>query len=177
MNKFRLIAILVMLMMAGLHLSAICKAQSPDYFQDPEQQQLEWCFTYSNIFGYDIQYVANPRLYDNIAHWLGTPYRYSGESRDGIDCSGFVCRMMHDSYQILLSGSSRDIFDKVTPISRDELKEGDLVFFKIRKGRISHVGIYLGQNKFAHSSTSRGVIVSDLDEPYYKKYYYKAGRY
>ncbi|MBK6838666.1 MAG: C40 family peptidase [Bacteroidetes bacterium] len=100
-------------------------------------------------------------MFQSIGEWLGTPYKYSGESESGIDCSGFVCRMMRDSYHILLLGSAKDMYKKVNPIKKSELREGDLVFFKIKKGRISHVGIYLGQNKFAHASTQRGVTISD----------------
>ena len=144
--------------------------------EDPAQQQLQWCFKYSNLLGYDIQYISNPRLFQSIGEWLGTPYKYSGESESGIDCSGFVCRMMRDSYHILLLGSAKDMYKKVNPIKKSELREGDLDFFKIKKGRISHVGIYLGQNKFAHASTQRGVTISDLEDPYYQKYYYQAGR-
>lgn len=144
--------------------------------QDPEQQQLEWCFTYSNLLGYDIDYIINPRLFQSIGEWIGTPYKYSGETEKGIDCSGFVCRMMKDSYHILLLGSARDIYKKTNPVKKSELREGDLVFFKIKKSRISHVGIYLGQNKFAHASTQLGVTISDLTEPYYQKYFYQAGR-
>jgi len=61
----------------------------------------------------------------------------------------------------------------VNPVGRDDLKEGDLVFFKIHSRRISHVGIYLGNNKFAHAS-SRGVAISSLDDNYYSRYFYKA---
>ncbi len=64
----------------------------------------------------------------------------------------------------------------VQPLEKPDLKEGDFVFIKIRKGQISHVGIYLGNNKFAHASVKTGVIISDLDEPYYKKYFYRGGR-
>ncbi|REJ84855.1 MAG: glycoside hydrolase [Bacteroidetes bacterium] len=144
--------------------------------QDPEQQQLEWCFIFSNLLGFNMQYVTNPRLYYNIGDWMGTPYKYSGKSKSGIDCSGFVCKMLNESYNIPISGSSRDLFDQVKVVNTSELKEGDLVFFKIRKGRISHVGIYLGNGKFAHSSTTRGVIISDLSENYYDRHFYKAGR-
>ena len=107
---------------------------------------------------------------------MGTPYRYSGDSKNGIDCSGLVCEMYKSAYQKILTGSAKDIYEKTDPVKKEDLKEGDLVFFKIKKGRISHVGIYLGSKKFAHASTQRGVIISDLDEPYYKKYYYKGGR-
>jgi lipoprotein Spr len=71
--------------------------------------------------------------------------------------------------------SSRDIFSMVSPVRRDDLKEGDLVFFKIHSRRISHVGIYLGNNRFAHAS-SRGVAISSLDDAYYRRYFYRGGR-
>jgi len=64
----------------------------------------------------------------------------------------------------------------VNPISKDELKEGDLIFFKIKSHYISHMGVYIGDNKFAHASSSRGVMISNLDESYWKRYYYKSGR-
>ena len=143
---------------------------------DPEQQQLEWCFIYSNMLGYDLNYISNPLLYDNVSRWLGTPYKYAGIGKNGIDCSGLVCKLIKDSYNINLRGTSKDMYKQTQNIQKKDLREGDLVFFKIRKGKISHVGVYLGKNKFAHASTSLGVTVSDLDEPYYLKYYYSAGR-
>jgi lipoprotein Spr len=63
----------------------------------------------------------------------------------------------------------------VNPIDKNELQEGDLVFFKIKSSSISHIGVYIGNNKFAHAAT-RGVMISNLDEPYWKRYYYKGGR-
>lgn len=131
---------------------------------------------YSQVLGYTIQRMQNHSLFETISNWLGTPYSYSGNSRHGIDCSGFV-KMLYDKvYQISLSGNSADLSGKVVLSKKSDLKEGDLVFFKIRKKRISHVGVYLGQNKFAHASTRNGVIVSDLDEPYYRKYFVKGGK-
>ena len=156
--------------------SLCLKAQTDSIAQDPEQQQLEWCFTYSNLLGFDIDYIANPNLYRVVADWLGTPYKYSGESKNGIDCSGFVCKLYSSVYDHVLLGSAKDIYKLVNPIKKEQLREGDLVFFKIKRGRISHIGIYLTNNKFAHASTQRGVIISDLNEEYYKKYFYKAGR-
>ncbi|MBL0103958.1 MAG: C40 family peptidase [Bacteroidetes bacterium] len=143
---------------------------------DQEQKQLEWCFVYSNLLGINIDYINNPNLYKVVGDWLGTPYKYSGESKNGIDCSGFVCKLYQSVYDRVLAGSAKDIYKEVAPIKKQELREGDLVFFKIKRGRISHVGIYLADNKFAHASTQRGVIISDLDEPYYLKYFFKGGR-
>lgn len=154
----------------------ISNGQDSSLALDKEQEQLELCFKYSNELGYNIESVYNPNLYEYVNEWLGTPYRYSGESKNGIDCSGLVCELYKSAYQKILTGSAKDIYTKTNPVKKDDLKEGDLVFFKIKKGRISHVGIYLGSNKFAHASTQRGVIISDLDDPYYKKYYYKGGR-
>lgn len=120
--------------------------------------------------------AQTPYLYAQVYEWVGTRYRYSGDTKKGIDCSGFVSKMYKSVYCIDLAGGSRDIFATVLPIEKKELKEGDMVFFKIKKGQISHVGIYLGNNKFAHASVQSGVIISDLDEEYYKKRFYKGGR-
>lgn len=143
---------------------------------DREQQQLKWCFIYSNMLGFNISYINNPRLYKLTGEWLGTPYKYSGFNKNGVDCSGLVSCVMSNSYSKEVNGTAKDLFHKSRPLSRNELKEGDLVFFKIKKNRISHVGIYLGENKFVHASLKKGVIISDLYDPYYEKYFFKGGR-
>jgi lipoprotein Spr len=118
----------------------------------------------------------NPYLYYQIYDWIGTRYKYSGKTKKGIDCSAFVNELYKNVYCIDLSGSSSDLWSLVKPVEKTDLQEGDILFFKIKKGRISHVGLYLGNNKFAHASVHSGVIISDLDEAYYKKYFYKGGR-
>lgn len=135
--------------------------------------------TYFHSHQLAIDSALSPFLYYQVYEWIGTRYKYSGETKKGIDCSGFVSKMYDKVYCISLSGGSRDIYSQVKEnnITKSELQEGDILFFKIRKGQISHVGIYLGNNKFAHASVQSGVIISDLDEPYYKKYFYKAGRF
>jgi murein DD-endopeptidase / murein LD-carboxypeptidase len=121
--------------------------------------------------------AMSPYLYYQVYDWIGTRYKYSGSSKKGIDCSGFVSEMYRNTYCIALNGSSGSIYTQVKPIEKAELKEGDILFFKIRKKQISHVGVYLGNNKFAHASVHSGVIVSDLNEEYYKKYFFKGGRF
>lgn len=134
------------------------------------------CAYYGQLMGAIPDSIANEKLYETVEEWLGAPYCYAGKSKNGVDCSGFATVLYRLAYGILLEGGAADIYPKTEPVSKNELQEGDLVFFKIRKTRISHVGVYLANNKFAHASTQLGVIISDLDEAYYKKYYFGGGR-
>ncbi len=120
--------------------------------------------------------ACSPYLYYQVYDWIGTHYKYAGKSKKGIDCSGFVNEMYRSAYCINLRGGSKDIWQTIKPIDKGDLQEGDILFFKIKRGQISHVGVYLGNNKFAHASVHSGVIISDLNEKYYKKYFFKGGR-
>lgn len=142
-----------------------------------EEQDDQHLFTHINkILGGEVEKILNPLLFETVIDWLGTPYKYAGDCRKGIDCSGFTGMLYKKVFGIELANNSAEIYNEAKPLKKSALEEGDLVFFKIRKKRISHVGIYLGNNKFAHASVQNGVIVSDLDEPYYKKHFYKGGR-
>ncbi|MDP4267721.1 MAG: NlpC/P60 family protein, partial [Bacteroidota bacterium] len=110
-----------------------------------------------------------------VYKWLGTPHVMGGKSRRGIDCSGFVIKVYEKIYSFRFKGGAGDILRKVKPVKKTELKEGDLLFFK-KKGIIYHVGLYLSNNKFIHSASKYGVMVNDLTENYYRKYFYSAGR-
>ena len=171
-----IIFLLSLLILVGSSLHATEPEESVYSNIDREQQQLKWCFIYSNMLGYNINYINNPRLFKLTSEWLGTPYKYSGYNKEGVDCSGLVSCVISNSYSKEIKGTAKDLFHKSKPLNRNELREGDLVFFKIKKNKISHVGIYLGENKFVHSSLKKGVIISDLFEPYYEKYFYKGGR-
>lgn len=129
----------------------------------------------SQIMGVAMSATSNMKLFHFVYDWIGTPYRFGGSSRRGIDCSAFTKELYSQVFNMDIQRSSRDIFSMVSPVRRDDLKEGDLVFFKIHSRRISHVGIYLGNNRFAHAS-SRGVAISSLDDAYYSRYFYRGGR-
>lgn len=129
----------------------------------------------SQIMGVALSATSNMKLFHFVYDWIGTPYRFGGSSRKGIDCSAFTKQLYSEVFNLDIERSSRDIFSTVSPVSKDELKEGDLVFFKIHSRRISHVGIYLGNNRFAHAS-SKGVAISSLDDAYYSRYFYRGGR-
>jgi len=129
----------------------------------------------SQIMGVALSATSNMKLFHFVYDWIGTPYRFGGSSKRGIDCSAFTKQLYSEVFNMDIERSSRDIFSMVSPVRKDDLKEGDLVFFKIHSRRISHVGIYLGNNRFAHAS-SRGVAISSLDDDYYKRYFYRGGR-
>lgn len=106
-----------------------------------------------------------------IIKYLDTPYKYGGNSINGIDCSAFTKTIYSNVLSIDLLRSARDQYTQGIEISnRDELRFGDLVFFDTRRRvKPGHVGIYIGDNLFAHSSSKNGVIVSSLDQDYYSR--------
>lgn len=111
--------------------------------------------------------------------WLGTPYRYGQSTKQkGTDCSGLVMEVYHKVLDIKLPRSSREQRQFCSAVGRNSLAPGDLVFFSASgpKGTVNHVGIYIGSNSMIHASTSRGVIVSSLDERYFSSRFHSAGR-
>ncbi len=131
---------------------------------------------YAGKFGVNFNGDEDLKLVSCLAGWLNVPYKYGGNTKQGTDCSGLVSSVFQEVYNIAMYRSSADQLKNVREISKSQLKAGDLVFFKIDNNKVSHVGIYLGGNKFIHATTQKGVIVNSLDEEYYKKYYYTAGR-
>lgn len=130
---------------------------------------------YATILDIEVEKLTNRKLIDFVDQWWGVPYRIGGTTKSGIDCSGFVRGLVAETYGLDLPRSSREQAQYCKRIEKSQVKEGDLVFFS--SGRhISHVGMYLTNNKFVHASTSMGVIISDLDEPYWKRRYSYAGR-
>ena len=122
------------------------------------------------------------RIVQEAKKHLGLPYVYGGTSLvDGCDCSGFVCTMSRDSIGVPLPRTSRAIFNKMTVIEKENLEPGDLVFFKTTStGSISHVGIFIGENKFIHAASDgpeTGVIITSLNERFWKNTYFASGRY
>ncbi len=120
--------------------------------------------------------MTNKKLYKFIDEWYGVPYKFGGCTKSGVDCSCFTNQLFKEVFNQTLARSSRDIYKESEKIKTQALKEGDFVFFKINSQEVSHVGVFLTNSKFVHASTSKGVMVSDLNDAYYKKYYFGAGR-
>jgi cell wall-associated NlpC family hydrolase len=129
---------------------------------------------YAHLMNTDVDQVQNMALYQSIDEWYGTPYRYGGSTKSGIDCSAFVQTVFASAFAISLPRTAHEQYAVTRHISRTELQEGDLLFFNTQGG-ISHVGIYLQNNKFVHASVT-GVTISDMFEPYYVRHFVSAGR-
>ena len=104
-----------------------------------------------------------------IIKYLDTPYKYGGNSKNGIDCSAFTQAIFQNTFSVILLRSAKDQYTQGFVVDdREKLQFGDLIFFNTRRRvRPGHVGIYIGDNLFAHSSSKNGVIVSSLDLDYY----------
>jgi len=111
-----------------------------------------------------------------VVSFLGAPYRFGGFSREGIDCSGLTSAVYAGSATGLLPRSTREQFQTGTPVEKDQLQFGDLVFFNTTGQSPSHVGIYIEDDLFAHASVTSGVTISSLESTYYKKRFLGARR-
>ncbi len=130
---------------------------------------------YAALLNTETDQIENMELLESVEEWYGTPYLYGGATKNGIDCSAFVQAVYTAAYAITVPRTAREQYRASRIISAIDLKEGDLLFFNTTGG-ISHVGIYLCNNKFVHASSSQGVVISDIFDNYYLKRYIGAGR-
>lgn len=117
-------------------------------------------------------------LIDNAMQLIGVRYRWGGNTpTSGLDCSGFVRYVFNDTFGFLLPRKSAQMSKVGLEVSKDELKPGDLVFFNTMRHAFSHVGIYVGENKFIHApSKGKTIRVDDLNQAYWVKRYNGARR-
>ncbi len=114
-------------------------------------------------------------LYRQHQDWIGTPYRFGGLNKNGVDCSGLVYRTFNEEFGQPLPRTTKSQAKAGKPVALADLRAGDLLFF--RTGRSTrHVGIYIEDTRFLHASTSRGVIILDLRNPYWASHYWQARR-
>ena len=132
---------------------------------------------YEEKLGISLPETSNIEFIKVIVPWLGSPYKYGGNSINGTDCSGFVSSIYSSFFKIELDRTSLLIYQNARKINKSEVKEGDLVFFKTDGKKVSHVGITITPNHFIHASSKKGVIVNSLIEPYYSKSFISFGTY
>ena len=132
---------------------------------------------YAGLLGVLTKQITNYSLYNFIDEWYGVNYRIGGNSKAGIDCSAFVQRLYSEVFGLDLFRTAMEQFNNCSRVHNiNEAEEGDLVFFHIHGRRISHVGIYLINDFFVHASRSQGIVISNLNDEYWHKYYACAGR-
>jgi len=132
-------------------------------------------FKYAIMMKVAVEELTNLQLLHFIDDWYATRYKYGGSTKKGIDCSAFTASLLTEVFNMSVPRTCREQYHATERILKTELQEGDLVFFNIRKG-ISHVGVYLRNNKFVHASSSHGVMISDLEESYFARRFAGAGR-
>ena len=140
-------------------------------------------FKYAMIMNREVESINNLELYNFINDWWSTRYRFGGSDHEGIDCSSFTEKLFSNVYGYAVPRTSKEQFSAFKKVATKDLKEGDLVFFNTRSTRrkkrkaITHVGLYLGNNYFVHSSVSDGVTINSLSDEYYRKKFVSGGRF
>jgi len=119
--------------------------------------------------------LKSKELYHFITDWTGVKYRLGGMDKQGIDCSGFALLLEKDIYGLTLPRRSKDQAETIKKKNKNDLKEGDLIFFSFGGNEVDHVGVYLNNDFFVHASTTRGVVVDDLNLPVYQQAIVKTG--
>ena len=160
----------VILVLALLLLIAAC-AHHPEAGGDGRQQANRTPGSRPDAASSDIQ----QQLEAEYRRWRGTRHRLGGNSRDGIDCSGFVKTVYKNLFAMDLPRTTRAQSTLGQPVKKADLQAGDLVFFK-PPSYPRHVGIYLNNSKFVHASKSNGVTISKMDPYYWDKYFWTARR-
>lgn len=131
---------------------------------------------YSEKIGFELRKGYNKELIKTIISWLGTPYKYGGEDKSGTDCSGFILQVYQEVFGIKTPRSANGIYEASKKVDRENLNQGQFVFFKINTSKVGHVGLFIQESYFAHASSSKGVMISSLDENYWSKYFIGGGK-
>jgi NlpC/P60 family len=135
-------------------------------------------FKYAILTDREVELIKDTALYSFIDHWMGAPYMYGGSTKDGVDCSSFTSTLIQTIFNLSIPRTAKEQYEACVRVHKKDLKEGDLVFFNTQGSRrgVSHVGVYLGNDYFVHSSTSSGVMISNLDEDYFSARFVSGGR-
>ena len=147
--------------------------QERDNYRVGEKEKQEFEKIAKNI-------VHKPELQEAVNQWLGTPYRLGGTSKNAVDCSAFTMNIYSEAFNLRIPRTSEGQYIKYgrSALDTDSRQEGDLVYFDtLHNGKpVSHVGIWLDEKRFVHASSSKGVVISNINETYYRTRYVGANR-
>lgn len=132
-------------------------------------------FKYAQLLNTEVESIQNFELFNFVEEWWATRYRYGGKTKAGIDCSSYAGTLLNTVFGLTAPRTARDQYSVCDKIDKENLQEGDLVFFNTRGG-VSHVGVYLNNGFFTHASVGNGVTISHLNENYYSKKFIGGGR-
>lgn len=138
----------------------------------PDKEMAE---KYAGLLGVKRNDIQNGRLYSFIDEWYGSPYRFGGMGKDGVDCSGLVFLLQLQVYDQSLPRTCALQVNTIKRKYEEDLKEGDLVFFDFDGKQYSHVGVYLQNGYFVHASTRKGVIIARLHDNGIYKFFSRGG--
>lgn len=164
---------LVLLFAATVLFGVSCRSKKQASGKHPKNKEIA---ALSKKLNLEVDAKDNLKLYHFVADWLGTPHKLGACQKSAIDCSCFVALLYEQVYNKKLPRTAAEMGKQAKHVKKSNLEEGNLVFFKINSSKVSHVGVYLKDGWFAHVSTSRGVMINNLEEAYYEKHYYDAGK-
>jgi len=121
-------------------------------------------------------YADLDKLYPYHNKWHQTPYKFGGYGSNGIDCSAFVQRTYYDLFHMKIPRTTKEQVKAGWKVPRSQIRTSDLIFFKTGYNS-RHVGVYLQNGDFMHASSSHGIIISNINDPYWKKRYWMVRRY
>ena len=170
--KPALILVTVVFILSSCHTRKAAMKGQPGEMVKPQASIAE---KYSEIMGVKERDIQNGRLYTFIEQWTGIPYKFGGQNKDGIDCSGLTQLLQQEVYGVKVPRMTSQQISVIKRKYEDELKEGDLVFFDFDGKQFSHVGVYLQNGWFVHASTRKGVMVARLHDNGIYKYFSRGG--
>jgi probable lipoprotein NlpC len=170
--KPALILVTVVFILSSCHTRKAAMKGEPGEMVKPQAGVAE---KYSEIMGVKERDIQNGRLYAFIEQWTGTPYKFGGQNKEGIDCSGLTQLLQQEVYGVKVPRMTSQQISVIKRKYEDELKEGDLVFFDFDGKQFSHVGVYLQNGWFVHASTRKGVMVARLRDNGIYKYFSRGG--
>lgn len=170
--RFALILLSATLLFASCKSRKIAMKGHPGEMVKPQEFLAE---KYAAMMGVDRDAIQNGRLYNFIEEWYGTPYRFGGMDKNGVDCSGLAFLLEQQVYGINIPRMTSQQINVIKRKYEEELQEGDLVFFDFDGKKFSHVGVYLQNGYVVHASSRKGVMIVRLHDPSMYKYFSRAG--